>query len=121
MSSDAELLRDLNVVIGEKENDGDVGYFERLLAPTFSMRRANGRFDDRAQFLAGVAPSPQRRTETPSVTMYGDTCAVVTCIVSTGAEPAVDRVHNVRLFVRADPAATWQLLSWSNARVAEPS
>ena len=103
MPSDTELLRELNVVIGDRENDGDIGYFEELLAPTFSMRRANGSFNDRAQFLAGVAPSPERRIGTPPVTMHGDTCAVVTCVVSTGADPDIDRVDNVRLFAREGP------------------
>ena len=35
MPSETELLRDLNVVIGEIENDGDIGFFEQLLAPAF--------------------------------------------------------------------------------------
>ena len=117
MSSDIELLRDINVELVVRESDGDVDYFRTLLAPAFAMRRANGSFNNRDEFLAGVAKSPERRTEEPSVTLYDDTCAVVTCIVSTGAEQEIVRVHNFRLFTRSDAAAAWRLLAWSNAKL----
>jgi hypothetical protein len=117
MRSDTDLLRDLNVVIGEKENDGDVACFATLLAPAFSMRRANGTFHDRGEFLAGVGPGGGRSTEPPTVTLHGDTCAVVTCVVSTGSGTGIDRVHNVRAFVRGDSSDTWRLLSWANERM----
>jgi hypothetical protein len=117
MASEVETLRNVNVDIGNKESDGDADYFRTLLAPEFAMRRASGEFCNRDDFVDAVKESPGRQTEDVSITMYGDTSAVVTCIVlfSMGAE--VKRFYNLRLFVRSGVASQWQLLAWSNERV----
>ena len=56
-------LQAINHAIGEAESAADRGFFERLLAPAFSMVRPDGtRFDDRAGFLDALTVSPARMT-----------------------------------------------------------
>ena len=114
MATDVELLIELNINIGRKEADGDADFFNALLAPAFAMRRASGQVSDRYAFLTGVAKSPERTTETPSVMMHGDSRAIVTCIVSMGTGTEIKRFHNLRLFTRSGPGREWQLLAWAN-------
>ncbi len=121
MPTDSELLIDLNMDFVRKEVVGDVDYFNALLAPAFAMRHANGQFNDRDAFLAGVAKSSIRITGAPSVTMHGDTRAVVTCIVSIAVGPEIKRVHNLRLFTRSGTGGEWQLLAWANELIPAAS
>ena len=114
MPSEIEMLRNLNVNIANKESEGNVDYFTALLAPKFAMHRANGEFNDRDDFLEAVKKSPERRTQNVSVTMYGDTTAIVSCIVLFPVGPQAKRFHNLRLFTRSDAGREWQLLAWSN-------
>lgn len=109
-------LREINVAIGDAEARGDRTFFEVLLAPAFSMVRPDGlRFDDRATFLAALAPGPRRRTRVDGVVTYDDR-AVVTCTVVKGEAAEAATHRNIRVFSRPGPATAWQLVSW----VTEP-
>ena len=48
----SDKLRALNVEIAERESAGDEQWLRALLAPEFSMRRANGDLVDRDEFLS---------------------------------------------------------------------
>jgi hypothetical protein len=83
MRSDYELLRQLNIDIGEAEARGDTEFFEELLAPAFAMRRADGEcIDDRERFIASVAESADRPTEVHSITFFQANRALVACTVT---------------------------------------
>src|SRR5688572_22950288 len=115
MPSDYELLRQLNIEIGEAEARGDRAFFEGLLAPALAMRRADGkRIDDRDRFLAGVAESADRPTEVHSITLFEANRALVVCTLTTETADGSKHFHNVRLFTRASPGDRWQLLAWAN-------
>ncbi len=71
MPSDYELLRTLNLEIGDGEAHGDAEFFEDLLAPAFAMRRADGkRTDDRGRFITSLAESADRSTEVNAITLF---------------------------------------------------
>ena len=112
MDAEREKLRSLNVEIGEREERGDVPYFEGLLAPAFAMRRAGGRIDDREAYLADVKPGA-RSTEIESIDVLGNR-AIVACTVTTEDAEGTKRFHNLRLFTRERPGADWKLLAWAN-------
>ena len=74
-------LHAINHAIGEAESTADRGFFERLLAPAFSMVRPDGtRFDDRTGFLDALTVGPARRTRVDSITVF-DNRAVAVCAV----------------------------------------
>ena len=115
-----QLLRKINFTIAEKETEGDLCYFNDLLAPTFAMLRANGELADRGQFLAKVAPSDERRTSIESIQIFDDR-AVVTCVVEMGMEMGQDnsharQFHNVCVFIRSD-VEDWKLFAWANRKL----
>jgi hypothetical protein len=115
MSDDYELLRELNLSIGERETRGDTGFFEELLAPAFAMRRADGRrIDDRDRFIASVAESAERATDVHSITFFEANRALVVCTVTMETSEGSKRFHNLRLFTRPSPSDRWQLLAWAN-------
>jgi phage terminase large subunit GpA-like protein len=113
--SDRDELARLNVEIGAAETRGDAAFFEKLLAPAFAMRRADGkRIDDRGRFIAAVAKSAERRTEVHSIAFFERDRAIVTCIVTMGTPDGTKRFHNLRLFIRKGPRSAWKLLAWAN-------
>lgn len=114
MKSDNEVLATLNDDIAKAETRGDKAFFETLLAPVFAMRRANGKTASRDEFIKAVGPSAPRATELESVTLLGANRATVSCLVSMDTDQGAKRFHNLRLFVRADPASSWLLLAWAN-------
>jgi hypothetical protein len=110
----SDQLRALNVELAARESAGDEQWFQALLAPQFTMRRANGDLVDRGEFLKAVAPSAERRTQVVTGTEL-EVTAVVSCQVSMEQEDGSSKsFHNHRLFVRADTEAEWQLLGWAN-------
>lgn len=109
-------LHAINHAIGEAESTADRGFFERLLAPAFSMVRPDGtRFDDRTGFLDGLTVSPARRTRVDSITVF-DNRAVAVCAVIKEAPDGSQQHRNIRVFSRPGRDASWQLVSW----VTEP-
>lgn len=115
MQNDLEVLKQLNIEIGDLESSGDKKAYERLaaeiLAPELAFRRADGTtFDNRQEFLDKLKPSAKRETEVESIHLYGDR-AVVTCIVTMESK----RYHNIRLFIRHEK--NWKLLGWANQRL----
>ena len=115
MPSEYERLRRLNLDIGLAETRGDTEFFERLLAPAFAMRRANGmRVDDRASFLASLGESADRATELRSIAVFESNRALVDCTVTMSTPNGPTRFHNVRLFTRRSARDDWQLLAWAN-------
>lgn len=112
--SAAAGLTAINLGIGDAEATADRGFFERLLAPAFSMGRPDGvRFDDRATFLDSLAVSPPRHTSIESTTVF-DNRAVVVCAVSKTDTAGTLRFRNIRVFTRASSHSAWQLVSWVN-------
>ena len=119
MQSDYEQLRALNIEISNAESRGDSAFFVDLLAPVFAIRRKDGTsFDDRDEFIAGVAKSAERATEVHSVTFFGVNRALVECVVAMETSEGTKRFHNLRLFTRQTAAATWMLLAWANEPIS---
>jgi hypothetical protein len=120
MHDDRKTLEDLNVKIGEMEDQGDRDawyWLDGILAPQLAFRRANGSFDNRCEFLKKVKPrephEPKRVTEIVSIDLHGNR-AIVTCIVTMGDK----RYHNLRLFVRDEEhEEQWKLLGWANEQI----
>ena len=111
-------LRRLNVKIGDAETRGDQRFFKELLAPAFSIRRADGkRIQTREQFIAAVAKSPRRTTDVQSISVFDANRAVVACIVAMDVPEGPTRFHNLRLFVRRSTRSQWKLLAWANEPV----
>jgi hypothetical protein len=107
-------LTAINLAIGDAEATADRSFFERLLAPAFSMGRPDGvRFDDRATFLDSLAASPPRHTSIESTTVF-DNRAVVVCAVSKTDTSGTLRFRNIRVFTRQSNQSAWQLVSWVN-------
>lgn len=112
--STAEGLSHINHAIGDAEASADRAFFERLLAPAFSMGRPDGvRFDNRATFLDSLAVGPPRHTRIESTTEF-DNRAVVVCAVSKAATTGPLRFRNIRVFTRQSNQTAWQLISWVN-------
>lgn len=110
-----EILTKLNVEMAERETKGDKAYFDELLAPTFAFRRANGAFDDRQIFLAGLRRGAERKCleESVKVTPLGSKRAFVTCVVVLQGKKGPESFQNARLFV-LDSTDSWRLLAWAN-------
>lgn len=113
-----EELRALNLAIAREETNGNKAFFDALLAPTFAFRRANGAFNDRQIFLAGLKPETPRECDPQSIgiTPIGKTRALVTCIVAIETEKGRKEFHNTRLFVL--DSKDWRLLAWANEELA---
>lgn len=110
-------LAAINLAIGDAEASADRAFFERLLAPAFSMGRPDGvRFDDRATFLDSLTVSPPRQTRIESTTMF-DNRAVVVCAVSKTTPAGAQYFRNIRVFTQSDGAG-WQLVAWVNEPLA---
>lgn len=109
---DLSSLVSMNLEIPHRENAGDRAYFDLRLAPSFSMRRANGEVVDRTRFLDGVKPGGERLgLPLSQVSVFGQNRALVVCQVRIG----VSVYENVRLLVRDTSAPEgWVLLSWAN-------
>jgi hypothetical protein len=114
----AQGLLDVNLAIGEAEATADRTFFERLLAPAFSMGRPDSvRFDDRQTFLDSLAVSPPRTTRMESATVFGNR-AVVVCTVSKATADGPASFRNIRVFTRRCHESAWQLVSWVNEPTA---
>jgi len=114
-SAGSDLER-INLAIGDAESQADRGFFERLLAPAFSMVRPDGvRFDDRAGFLDALTVSSPRRTRIDSTTVF-DNRAIVVCSVAKQDRGGTVQHRNIRIFSRSSARSAWQLVSW----VTEP-
>jgi hypothetical protein len=83
VSTEVDQLVELNHAIASAQSAGDLAFFEARLAPQFVMRRAReqGLYSNRVEFLAGVQPSAERRTEILEITYIPNNRAVVTCVV----------------------------------------
>jgi hypothetical protein len=109
LTESLQHLIQLNLAIGEKEDAGDREWFDALLAPAFAMRRANGTFVGRDEFLAAVRQAETiRATDIVGVEAIGALRAVVRCVVTV----ANKRYDNLRIFVH--DGKTWMLVSWTN-------
>jgi hypothetical protein len=118
-STMVDELRRLNVKITDKEMEGNKAFFDDLLAPTFAFRRANGAFEDRQIFLAGLKEGGAQRKCDPNsieITLLGGMRAFVTCIVKMKIDTEWKAFHNARLFVL--DFKDWRLLAWTNEAVA---
>jgi hypothetical protein len=120
MPNDYDDLAALNVDIATAETEGDAAFFEKLLAPQFAMRRANGAIIGRADFVAAVTKSQRRATAVESITFLGNR-ALVQCIVSMGPTGDRNDFNNLRLFVREAPDHAWMLLAWANEPARRPA
>ena len=108
MSKDVELLKALNIRIGEAETTGDQRWLASVLAPELAFFRADGKtFDDSGRFLQKVAASSPHLSEVESVEVLGNR-AIVKCVVTQDGK----KYHNLRLFVRY--GGNWVLLAWAN-------
>jgi len=117
--NDEQALKNLNIKIADKENDGDLEWLTDVIAPEFAFRRADATFAGGAEFLKGVK-NPKRTNrvtdpESTQVKVHGNR-AVVSCIVTMGDQ----KYHNLRLFVRVEVEKggqkewEWKLLGWAN-------
>jgi hypothetical protein len=114
MIESAASLTAINLAIGDAEATADRGFFQRLLAPAFSMGRPDGvQFDDRATFLDSLVVSSPRHTSVESTTVF-DNRAVVVCAVSKIGATGTLSFRNIRVFTRATNQSAWQLVSWVN-------
>ena len=122
MITDHEQLELLDECITRAETNGDIRFFEELLAPAFSFRRANGDIVDRISYLANVAPSPECRSDLLAVDLLSHDRAIVSSIVTimdATHGPTNERFHNLRLFVRGTGDRNgWMLLAWANEVVS---
>ncbi len=106
-------LSDLNLLIARMETSGNVGFFKKLLAPEFAMRRANTEvYVGREDFLEAVESSFERHTNDIHVILETDTIAVVRCTVTR--LPDRSAFDNTRIFVRPARTLEWMLLAWAN-------
>jgi len=112
---DLSSLVSMNLEIPYRENAGDRAYFDLRLAPSFSMRRANGAVIDRARFLDDMKSGGERvGLPLAQVSVFGQSRALVACQVRVG----VAVYDNIRLFVREVSAPDgWLLMSWANEPV----
>lgn len=109
-------LRELNRLIGIKEDIADRIFFDALLAPAFAMSRANGASETRESFLNSLTPASdekRRRTKVTKAQMLGQNRAAVDCLV----EQDGDQYTNHRLFIRSSARSPWKLLAWANELV----
>lgn len=112
----SSVLSDLvaiNERIGPAESQADAAWFDQLLHERFTMRRPGGQLSTKAEFIAGLNTSAQRRTTMTSIEMHGSYRATANCIVEKWAlaEPeAVQIFDNLRVFIFED--GRWQLISW---------
>ncbi len=104
----------LNHEIAVRETAGDATWFDRLLAPEFVMRRANGVHVTRAVFLAAVERSAARETTHVDLLHVSDHCALVRCVVTLGQGETEKSFENCRMFARSGRNQPWQLLGWAN-------
>lgn len=117
--NDKQALKDLNLKIADKENEGDLEWLTDIIASEFASRRANTALAGGAEFLKGVKnPKRTNRVTDPksiNIEVNGNR-AVVSCIVSMGDQ----KYHNLRLFVRVEGEKSgqkvweWKLLGWAN-------
>jgi Putative lumazine-binding len=110
MTNDNQALVELNILIGDAENRGDVEWLSNILAPILAFRRADLQktVDDKAAFLEKVKSGGNRETTVVEpIEIFGDR-AIVKCIVKVGDQ----NFHNIRLFVRRE--GEWKLLGWAN-------
>ena len=112
MQDDTKKLEELNLRIGELEDEGNLAELTKIIAPEFAFRRANGEVVGGVAFLKAVKPNTGdlRHTEVASVDLQGDR-AFVTCLVTMGP----NTFHNLRLFVRLE--GEWKILGWANAKL----
>ncbi len=96
-------LQAINHAIGEAESAADRGFFERLLAPAFSMVRPDGtRFDDRAGFLDALTVSPARMTRVDSTTVFDNRAVAVCAVVKEVPDGPVGATNSAHLTRPAD-------------------
>jgi hypothetical protein len=115
MKNDAEVLKQLNIQIGEAESRGDRDWLDDVLAPKLAFQRADRvTIDDRSQFLSKVNASDARQTRIESIDIIGDR-AVVKCVVTLMSSGTAKSYHNLRLFVQQ--SGKWKLLAWANEPV----
>jgi hypothetical protein len=110
MSTDVEMLKQMNIEIGEAETRGDHKWLAGVLAPELAFSRASGAVDDAGRYLQKVAGSNKRATEVESVEVLGNR-AIVKCIVAQDGK----KYHNLRLWIRRE--GKWLLLGWANEPV----
>lgn len=111
MNHDVEVLKELNIEIGDAENRGDREWLATVLAPRLAFQKSNQAVEDRELFLQGVTAGGDRTSRIiEPVQIYGDR-AVVQCVVTKGNQ----EIHNLRLFVRLE--GEWKLLGWANQLV----
>lgn len=116
---DISSLVAMNLAIPDRENSGDRHYFEARLAPSFSMRRANGLIVDRQRFLDDLRSGGARiGLPLSQVALLGSTRAMVVCQIRIG-EVVYD---NLRILVRDSSSPEgWLLLSWANEALVQSS
>ena len=112
---DLSSLVSMNLEMPHRENVGDRVYFDLRLAPSFSMRTANGAVVDRARYLDDLKSGGERvGLPLAEVSVFGQSRALVACQVRGG----VAVYDNIRLFVREVAAPDgWLLLSSANEPV----
>jgi len=115
LDSDSGYLRALAATIASAETTGDVKFFEDLLHERFVMRRANGNFTDRRDFLSKVSRSAERQVRVNSIAILGKHRATMDYVVTMPVEGAVANFQNFLLFVR-EATEPWKLLCWANER-----
>jgi hypothetical protein len=116
INSDELALENLNAQITAAEDRGDQKWLESVLASELAFRRANGVLVGRQQFLADVKSREPSKTTIESIKIYGDTRAVVTCVVTIKINGQDTEFHNIRLFIRE--GKSWKLLGWANERLS---
>lgn len=111
-----EGLRELNRLIGIKEDVGDRTFFDALLAPAFAMSRANGVNETRESFLNSLTPArgeKRRKTTVTKAQVLGQMHAAVDCLVEQDGK----QFENHRIFIRSSARSPWKLLAWANELV----
>ena len=109
-------LRQINIQIGDEESEGNVPFFEKLLAPTFAMRRANGVLNNRSEFIKNVQPGPRRETIVHEIALLGERRALAHCTVRLLDSSSPGEFSNLRLFIRDSGTDEWLLMAWANER-----
>src|SRR5687767_4391147 len=113
-------LKEININIGEAEENGKIDFFENLLADELIFRRANGNITTKQSFLYDLKPGAFHKlvTEVQEVKTRGDYAVVqVKVVAKRTTEESEGEYLNIRSFVKRN--GDWKLITWLNTKISK--